>query len=107
MTDYRKIMDDIQKKQEWKDVDWEADYSFVDSVRPDMVNSPPHYNASGIECIQAIAAATDDGFQYYLQGNILKYLWRYRYKDKPLEDLEKAKWYLDKLIEETMANDKS
>jgi hypothetical protein len=107
MTDYRKIMEDIQKKQEWKDVDWEADYSVADNVRPDMVNNPPHYNASGIECIQAIAAATDDGFEYYLQGNILKYLWRYRYKDKPLEDLEKAKWYLDKLIEETMANDKS
>jgi len=51
----------------------------------DMVNSPPHYNQAGIECIQAISAATDDGFQYYLQGNILKYLWRYRYKDQPLE----------------------
>lgn len=107
MTDYNKIMKDIEMKQQWKDVDWEADYSFADNVIPDMVNNPPHYNASGIECIQAIAAATDDGFQYYLQGNILKYLWRYRYKDKPLEDLEKAKWYLDKLIEETMANDKS
>ena len=75
------------------------------SDKLDMVNSPPHYNKAGIECIQAIAAATDtDGFQYYLQGNIIKYLWRYRYKDKPLEDLEKAKWYLDKLIEEVMAN---
>lgn len=71
----------------------------------DMVNSPPHYNQTGIECIHAISAATEDGFQYYLQGNILKYLWRYRYKAKPLEDLEKAKWYLDKLIEEVIAND--
>jgi len=77
------------------------------AMQSDMVNNPPHYNKSGIECIQAIAAATEDGFQYYLQGNILKYLWRYRYKDKPLEDLEKAKWYLDKLIEEVMASDKS
>ena len=73
----------------------------------DMVNSPPHYNQTGIECIHAISAATGDGFQYYLQGNILKYLWRYRYKDQPLEDLEKAKWYLDKLIEEVMARDAS
>ena len=73
----------------------------------DMVNSPPHYNQTGIECIHAISAATNDGFKYYLQGNILKYLWRFDYKDKPLEDLEKAKWYLDKLIEEVMADGKS
>ena len=64
----------------------------------DMVNSPPHYNATEIECIEAIAAATGDGFEYYLQGNIIKYLWRYRYKNGS-EDLHKARWYLDKLIE--------
>ena len=73
----------------------------------DMVNNPPHYNQTGIECIHAISAATDTGFKYYLQGNILKYLWRFDYKDKPLEDLQKAKWYLDKLIEEVMADGKS
>jgi len=66
----------------------------------DMVNSPPHYNQAGIECIDAIRAATDDGYEYYLQGNIIKYLWRYRYKNGA-EDLKKAQWYLAKLIEET------
>jgi len=65
----------------------------------DVVNSPPHYNQAGIECIDAIRAATGDGFQYYLQGNIMKYLWRYRYKNG-LEDLKKARWYLDALIED-------
>jgi hypothetical protein len=64
----------------------------------DMVNRPPHYNQSGIECIDAIAAATDEGYEYYLQGNILKYIWRYRYKSG-VQDLEKAAWYLDKLIQ--------
>ena len=73
----------------------------------DMVNSPPHYNQTGIECIHAISAATDIGFKYYLQGNVMKYLWRFDYKDKPLEDLQKAKWYLDRLIEEVMSGDKS
>ena len=73
----------------------------------DMVNSPPHYNQTGIECIDAISAATDRGFKYYLQGNILKYLWRFDYKNKPLEDLQKAKWYLDRLIEEVTADGKS
>ena len=74
----------------------------------DMVNSPDHYNYAGIECIDAIRAATgEEGYQYYLQGNIMKYLWRFDYKDKPLEDLQKAQWYLEKLIEEVMADGKS
>ena len=64
----------------------------------DMVNSPPHYNQYGIECIDAIQACTGKGFAFYLQGNILKYLWRYDYKNG-IEDLKKAQWYLNKLIE--------
>jgi hypothetical protein len=71
----------------------------VQSDVKDMVNNPEHYNKAGIECIEAIAAATGEGFEYYLQGNIIKYLWRYRYKNG-VEDLEKARWYLDKLIGE-------
>ena len=63
----------------------------------DMVNSPPHYNKAGIETIDAIMAATDEGSEYYLQGNIIKYVWRYRYKNG-VEDLEKAQWYLNRLI---------
>jgi len=69
------------------------------SDKLDMVNSPPHYNKTGVECIDAIRAATGDGYEYYLQGNIMKYLWRYRYKNGT-EDLKKARWYLNKLIEE-------
>ena len=64
----------------------------------DMINHPPHYNQSCIECIDAIEAATMPNFKYYLQGNILKYLWRFDYKGKPLEDLKKAQWYLNRLI---------
>jgi len=71
----------------------------ISNTKTDMVNSPPHYNKAGIECIDAIRAATGDGYEYYLQGNIMKYLWRYRYKNG-VEDLQKAQWYLDKLVEE-------
>ena len=69
----------------------------------DNVNKPPHYNNGDIECIDAIEAATDTGFEYYLQGNIMKYLWRYRYKEGS-QDLKKALWYLNKLIEIRDAN---
>ena len=82
--DEARLMDEIYSKQNQKE---------------DMVNSPPHYNKAGIECIDAISAATGDGYEYYLQGNIIKYLWRYRYKNGT-EDLKKAHWYLQKLIEE-------
>ena len=67
--------------------------------KEDMVNNPPHYNKSGIETIDAIKAMTDTGYEYYLQGNIMKYLWRYRYKNG-VEDLKKAQWYLNELIDE-------
>ena len=63
----------------------------------DPVNNPLHYNIGGIEAIDAIVAATNEQVEGYLQGNILKYLWRYRYKNC-LEDLRKAQWYLNKLI---------
>lgn len=64
----------------------------------DPVNKPQHYNAGGIEAIEAILAATNEQSEGYLQGNIMKYVWRYRYKNG-LEDLQKAQWYLSKLID--------
>ena len=70
----------------------------------DMVNSPPHYNKSGIECIEAIKAMTGDGFQFYLQGNIMKYLWRNWYKNG-VEHLKKAKRYLSELIDNVEEDD--
>jgi len=63
-----------------------------------MVNSPPHYNMGGIECIDAIEASmTPEAFKGYLKGNIQKYMWRYEAK-KGVEDLKKAEWYLNKLL---------
>lgn len=66
----------------------------------DSVNSPEHYNSGDIECIDAIKAAMDeDSFCGFLKGNVMKYLWRYKLKNNPIEDLKKAQWYLDKLID--------
>jgi hypothetical protein len=68
---------------------------------PDMVNSPPHYThgANGIECIDAIEAALGpEGFKAFLRGNIIKYNFRCDHKGG-VQDMEKARWYLEKLIE--------
>ena len=65
----------------------------------DAVNSPNHYNNGSIECIEGIQASmSEEAFAGYLKGNCLKYLWRYDYKGKPVEDLQKAQWYLAKLL---------
>lgn len=64
----------------------------------DVVNRPEHYRQGGLECIEAIEASMSrEEFQGYLKGNIEKYVWRYRYKNG-VQDLHKAKWYLDRLI---------
>jgi hypothetical protein len=64
----------------------------------DPVN-PSHYKQGGIECIEAIKAATGEGFPDYLRGNVMKYLWRYKEKGG-VEDLRKSAWYLDRLFKE-------
>ena len=76
-----------------------------DKTYGDDVDSPFHYNKGNIECIDAIkAASTKEEFEGYIRANVLKYVWRFRYKDN-IKDLRKAKWYLDKLIESLMASE--
>ena len=72
-----------------------------DAVEPtnDAVQHPSHYTQGGIECIDAIKASmTADGFADYCKGNIIKYIWRWRSKGG-VEDLKKARVYLDWLIQ--------
>ena len=75
--------------------------SFKPTAHADMVNNPSHYQSeNGIECIEAIRAQmTVDQFAAYCQGNVIKYLWRWRQKGGS-ESLRKAKWYLYRMIAE-------
>lgn len=68
--------------------------------KPDMVNNPPHYTKGGVECIDALESMTAgmDGPAGFLAGNVVKYVWRHPHKSNPVEDLKKARWYLDRLI---------
>jgi hypothetical protein len=69
----------------------------VDTV--DNVNQPAHYKAGGIETIDYLKAKmSKEMFEGFLLGNVLKYTSRYRDKNGR-EDLEKARWYLNKLLE--------
>ena len=65
------------------------------------VNAPQHYLHGKKETIDVINdCMTGDEFHGYLKGNILKYVSRYKFKGEPLEDLQKASWYLNRLIKE-------
>jgi len=73
----------------------------------DMVTAPRHYNTGNIECIDAIEESMSSvAFKGYLKGNCMKYLWRYDYKGKQVEDLKKAGWYLNKLTEMVIKENK-
>ena len=75
------------------------------SPREDAVNHPPHYTTGGIETLDVIRAKmSSDRFQGYLMGNVLKYLLRCEYKEKRIEDIKKAQFYLNVLVEEMDKN---
>ena len=64
-------------------------------ARREAVNHPPHYNQGNIEVIDAI----EDWGLDFNAGNVVKYVARHQHKTEPVEDLKKARWYLDRLIE--------
>tara|TARA_R110000796_G_C14277215_1_gene402101 strand:+ start:200 stop:532 length:333 start_codon:yes stop_codon:yes gene_type:complete len=63
-------------------------------ARREAVNNPPHYNQGKIEVIDAI----EDWGLDFNAGNVVKYVSRHKHKAEPLEDLKKARWYLDRII---------
>lgn len=66
----------------------------------DTINQPSHYTYGGIECIQAIEAATAElnGIEAVCTGNVIKYMWRWKRKNG-IEDLKKANRYIQMLID--------
>jgi hypothetical protein len=67
----------------------------------DTVNSPPHYNVGNIETIDYIEAKQ---LGYHL-GNVVKYVSRAGHKGERLEDLKKARWYLNREIDNLEADE--
>ena len=67
----------------------------------DPVNHPDHYCYGGIETIDYMRAKlSPEGYRGYLRGTVIKYISRAGHKDDTVEDLKKARWYLDRLIKE-------
>lgn len=71
------------------------------------VDHPDHYNAGSVECIDAMEAATVHltGTEAVCTSQIIKYVWRWKLKNGA-EDLLKARWYLDRLIDQVTGSAK-
>jgi len=67
----------------------------------DNINSPSHYTQGEIECIDAIKASMPSSdFYGYLKGNVINYLWRVNLKGDRIENIQKAQWYLNRMVME-------
>ena len=79
----------------------DAELNIEPENKPDMVSHPKHYTQGNIECIDALKAATvgKRGIEAVCVANVIKYLWRYEEKNG-IEDVRKAKWYIERLLME-------
>ena len=72
-----------------------------------MVDSPAHYTNGGVDVIEVIEDAVkcaEDPASAVLQSQVIKYIMRMWLKDNPLQDAQKAQWYLERLISKLEAN---
>ena len=97
------LKDDLYNWEKQNDEFWKKEKGSIYNV--DVVNHPPHYNKGKYETIDVIVDTLGKHEAIsYCQGNILKYIMRMWNKGKPLQDAEKAEWYLKamiKLLKET------
>ena len=73
----------------------------VKAIKEDVINHPSHYTRGKIEVIDFIE---DQQLPYHL-GNVIKYIARAGHKGDKLEDLKKARWYLDRYINEVLQHE--
>jgi hypothetical protein len=92
--------------ENWELEDYEKEHrpgNFLIEIPTDNVNHPKHYTShpSGVECIDIV-----EHYDFCL-GNALKYLWRAGIKsENPIEDLKKAKWYIERKLKKLEGEDK-
>ena len=99
------IAENLYREAETVPVVTERDETEQSETEHDAVNSPSHYCQGGIECIEALKAATVNlkGIEAVCTANAIKYLWRWKEKNGT-EDLKKSIWYIKRLIQEVSEN---
>ena len=109
--DYDKFKKDLEEYRDWDNVNFKPkgiyfpgldDFVNTKYGKSDAVNSPAHYTRGTQEAIEIIEEAIQDAptpKEGLLQAQALKYLLRLWLKDDPKQDAEKARWYLNRLID--------
>ena len=104
-SDWEDYPNDIEKNYEI--IFGNAEDTGEEKKSEDMVNHPSHYTSGGVECIDAITSALssyEDSVDSWLVGQVIKYLWRAPLKGKYEEDIKKAQFYLNRLVEKIDKN---
>jgi hypothetical protein len=87
----------LETKRELEDLArWESQSAWTPGFEPEHVDHPDHYNQGRFEVIDVI----EDWNLGFSAGNAVKYIARHKFKGKPVEDLKKARWYIDRLIQQ-------
>ena len=85
----------LNKNRELEDLArWESESTWSPEFKTEHVDHPDHYNQGQYEVIDVI----EDWNLGFAAGNAVKYIARHKHKGKPVEDLKKARWYVDRLI---------
>jgi hypothetical protein len=90
----RRIREWEEKARTIEEEERERREALKNIAQREAVNHPSHYNQGNIEVIDAI----EDWGLDFNAGNVVKYVARHQHKAEPLEDLKKARWYLDRII---------
>ena len=102
-TDAEEMRELIEGLNDKPSIQEQLEENLLESLdEDDKVNSPSHYTRGDIEVIDIIKQLTQgyEPFEAYLVGNTIKYLARANFKENKQQDLEKAEWHINKLLEE-------
>ena len=102
-TDAEEMRELIEGLNDKPSIQEQLEENLLESLdEDDKVNSPSHYTRGDIEVIDIIKQLTQgyEPFEAYLVGNTIKYLARANFKENKQQDLEKAQWHINKLLEE-------
>lgn len=97
-------MKDVRRLNDATPQEWDTASKSLDPQPYDNVERPKHYTVGPVEVIDIIGQQLGTAIEFHYEGNALKYLLRWRYKNG-VEDLRKARWNLERLIKEQVQGD--
>ena len=99
IIDIQKLESNVKEKSLKGEKKMPKTINSLDDLNNDPINKPAHYNNGSVEAIDYIKQQLGKEFPAYLEGSAIKFIHRHKYKEANIQDLQKAVWYINKLIE--------